>query len=99
MRSPPDSQLQPVITGWYAEFDALERAPGGVVNYVSKAPSAQRTTDLEGSIGSFDSKQFSISQTGALGDHADFRVTLGAKDAGGSRDFEVSKAESVLAVL
>lgn len=27
LRSPPDCQLRPVVTGWYAEFDALDGPP------------------------------------------------------------------------
>ena len=29
MRFPPDCTLQPILTGWFAEFGALARAPGG----------------------------------------------------------------------
>ncbi|HEX4334572.1 MAG TPA: hypothetical protein VH062_01590 [Polyangiaceae bacterium] len=33
LRSPPDSELRPVITGWYAEFDELERADPSRVSH------------------------------------------------------------------
>jgi kynureninase len=33
LRVPPESQLRPVLTGWFAEFDALEDASKGQVLY------------------------------------------------------------------
>ena len=33
LRAPPDCALRPVITGWYAEFDALSAATSGGVAY------------------------------------------------------------------
>jgi kynureninase len=35
LRIPKDCALRPVITGWFAEFDAKERMPGGGVAYSS----------------------------------------------------------------
>ncbi len=37
LRVPPGSTLHPVITGWYAEFDELERATTGKVRYPAAA--------------------------------------------------------------
>ncbi len=33
LRVPPGCELRPVITGWFAEFDALSEAPGSRVQY------------------------------------------------------------------
>jgi kynureninase len=33
LRVPPDSQMRPVLTGWFAEFGALEHGAGGSVAY------------------------------------------------------------------
>jgi kynureninase len=33
LRTPPGCDLRPIYTGWYAEFEGLERAPDGRVTY------------------------------------------------------------------
>ena len=37
LRVPPNMRLRPVLTGWFAEFDALERAESDVVTYPAGA--------------------------------------------------------------
>jgi kynureninase len=37
LRVPPNTHLRPVLTGWFAEFEALERPPGSGVAYAGGA--------------------------------------------------------------
>lgn len=37
LRVPPDCRMRPVLTGWFAEFDAMADAPGGRVSYPADA--------------------------------------------------------------
>jgi iron complex outermembrane recepter protein len=62
---------------------------GGVVNYLVKMPSLQRSTDVSFTYGSYDFMRATLDTTGALGssEKAAYRLTAAWQDQGSYEDF------------
>ena len=64
-------------------------SPGGIVNYVSKTPRAERSGEIVARYGSFDNKQLGVDVTGALNDEQSVQGRFVGlyRDAGTQVDF------------
>lgn len=88
-----------VIKGAYAAIYG-KTLPGGLINIITKKPSARPRQELELTAGTLDYYRAEVSSTGpVLGDRLLYRVDLGHNEKGGSQDFKQSYRDEYSAAL
>lgn len=80
-----------------AMYGAAE--PGGVINYVTKRPTAQPTGDYQFTVGSWDYYRGQVNVSGPIADQLLYRVDASYLDRKGYREFEWEERKFLSTVL